>query len=392
MRKVIIFAKNLLIMKSSRYFLIAIVVILLLPLAGHLIWRAQKKNPMDLMIVNKTVPRSAENEVKTLNWVLNYEKVLKDGNDNYDFSRDYYGFHPDALSADRSIKAFRLEDLPELCDKYDGLIYLDNEGVELENQKYASLKYYGGFNNTDYHLLKEMINSDKLVIVEYNFFSEPTEDLIRFNTEQLMDIYSLQWKGKYFKNLAANKVFKEIDKKWLNAHNDYYENEWDYNGPGLVLCNLKQNRVVILPSEEYLNDQPTIKTGKQMSETYNLPEEVSFTGWFNIVHEGENEVISRLDLNLNDDGVEYLKKNGLEASFPVSVKMQDKPVFFLAGDFSKQKVFLPSSKMRIVNDVYRSICKNMTGNPGLFFQTYYLPLMSGILSTHINNKSEGEES
>lgn len=379
-------------MKSSRYFLIAIVVILLLPLAGHLLWRAQKKNPMDLMIVNKTVPRSTENEVKTLNWVLNYQKVLKDGNDNYDFSRDYYGFYPDAVSADRSIKAFRLEDLPELCEKYDGLIYLDNEGVELENQKYSNLKFYGGFNNTDYHLLKEMINSDKLVIVEYNFFSEPTEDLIRFNTEQLMDIYSLHWKGKYFKNLASKKIIGEIDEKWLDRYKNFYDKDWDFKGPGLILCNIKQDRVVVLPAEKYLNDQPVISTTKQMSGFYDLPEEVTYTGWFNIIHEGENKVISTLDLNLNDEGVELLKMNGLEASFPISVKMLDKPVFFLAGDFSKQKVFLPFSKMRIVSDLCRRICKNMTGNPALFFQTYYFPLMSGIISGYLNDTPDKEES
>ncbi|MFW5644520.1 MAG: hypothetical protein ACOCZL_01280 [Bacteroidota bacterium] len=375
-------------MKTSRYFLLAMAVILLLPLAGHLFWRVQKKNPMNLMIINKTVPRSAENEVKTLNWVLNYRKILKNGSDNYDFSRDYYGFHPDAISSDRYIKAFRFEELPELLEKYDGLIYLDNEGVDLENPKFANLRHYGGLNNTDFHLLREMININKLVIVEDNFFSETTEDLIRFNTELLMDIYSLQWKGKYFKNLAPKKVFEEIEEKWLEAYQNFYQADWDFKGPGLVLFNSRQERIVVLPSDKYLNDIPVIKTQEKMAAIYNLPNEVKYNGWFNIIYEGKNEIISTLDLNLNDEGVEFLKKNGLEASFPIAVKMLGKPVFFLAGDFSKQNVFLPFSKIRIVNDVFRGVCKNMTGIPGLFFQNYYLPLMSGIISGHINYKSQ----
>ncbi|MFW5820421.1 MAG: hypothetical protein ACOCWA_03970 [Bacteroidota bacterium] len=378
-------------MKSSVYFFIAVALVILLPLAGHLAWRIQKKNPLDLMIVNKTVLQSSENEVKSLNWVLNYRKVIKNDRQNYDFEKDYFGFHPDAISTDRTIRSFGIDDLSDIKEKYDGLFYLDNKGVELDHQKYANLKYYGGFNNTDFLLLKEMMNNEKLVVVEYNFFSEPTEELIRYNTEQLMDIYSLHWKGKYFKDLSEKKAGKELEEKWFECYKNYSGKEWDYTGPGLILCNLKQDRIIILPKEEYLIDSPVITTTEKTKDQYKLPAEVKYSGWFDIIYEGNNEVISTISLNLNPKGIDFLKQNGLEGSFPASVKMKGKPVYYLAGDFSKQKVFLPFSKMRIINDLYRGICNTMTGNPHVFFQTYYVPFMSGIILDYYDVTSHKEK-
>ncbi len=375
-------------MKNPRYFLLIIVVIVLLPIAGHLLWRIQKERPMDLMIVNKTVPRARMNETKSLNWVLNYHKFQKKGKENYHYSRDYYGFFPDAVTRDRSIKAFRLEDLSELPENYDGLVYLDNEGVDLETSKHSRLGHYGGFNNTDYLLFKEMISQGKLVVVEHNFFSEPTEELIRFNTEQLMDIYSLHWQGKYFKNLSEKKIRNEIDPKWLKYYEDYHQNDWSFKGPGLILCNSKQNRIIVLPEKQYMFGLPFIRTDKQISGTYQIPGEVCYTGWFQVIYEGGNEVISTMDLNLNEEGVNILKSNGLEPEFPVSVKVANKPVFFLAGDFSKQNVFLPTSKVRLISDACRSICMLMPQNPSFFFQTYYFPLMSAILEDNSIIKEE----
>jgi len=202
----------------------------------------QKQKPINLMIVNKTVPGSSQNEVKSLNWVLNYEKVVKAGKEDYDFSKDYYGFHPDAMNEYRTIRSYSLDELPAIESQYDGLIYLDNEGVEYKTPGYSSISHYGGFNQTDYLLLKDMINKNKLVIAEFNFFSDPTEDLVRYNTEQVMDIYSLRWKGKYFKALEKKKIASEMDIKWLDIYKDINGKEWDFNGPGLVLCSEKQER------------------------------------------------------------------------------------------------------------------------------------------------------
>jgi hypothetical protein len=375
-------------MRKSGYLIIVLVVIVLLPLLGHFLWMVQKQKPMNLMIVNKTVPSSSENEVKSLNWVLNYEKVAKHDSEGYDFTKDYFGYHPDALNRERAIKAYRLEELPELENEYDGLIYLDNEGVEYKTPGYSSISHYGGFNQTDYLLLKEMLNNDKLVITEFNFFSEPTEELVRYNTEQLMDVYTLRWKGKFFNDLDKKKIADEIDIKWIDSYKESNNKDWDYKGSGIILCNEKQNRIIVLPSEKYMAEAfPAIETSSENADKYGLPAKTAFGGWFEIVYEGENEVISNINLNLNEAGIEYLKQNGLNSTFPACIKMIDKPVYFLAGDFSKQDVVLAWSKMRIISDLCRGICKGRTKNPGQFFQTYYIPFMSTILEDYHKNNN-----
>jgi hypothetical protein len=380
-------------MKSSRIWIVVIIVVLLLPVLGHLLWMVQKKKPLNLMIVNKSVPTTSHNEVKSFNWVLNYEKVLKAGNEHYDFSKDYYGFHPEAVTEERTIKSYRLEDFPTIRKDYDGIVYLDNQGVELDGQKFSSITYYGGFNQTDYLLMREMMSSGKLVIAEFNFFSDPTEELVRYNTEQMMDIYSLRWKGKFFKNLEKKKIQEEVDPKWFESYSESYNKEWDYSGPGLILCNEKQQRVVVIPADKYMTEKfPTIESLATASDQYGLPDQAAYTGWFEVVHEGNNEVISQINLNLNEEGEELLKMNGLESTFPACIKVPEKPVYFMAGDFSKQNVVMAWSRLRIFSDICRGVCKGMTKNPNRFFQTYYVPLISNILDNYHSTNGIKEKS
>jgi len=377
-------SSKLITMKSLKVIIILLGIIIILPALGHLIWMVQKKQELNLLIVNKSVEESSQNEVKTLNWVLNFDKVLKNNDDHYDFTSDYYGFHPDAVTEDRSIRAYKLEDFSFIHENYDGLIFLDNNGVEL-NTSNSTLDYYGGLNQTDFLLIKDMIDSSKMVVAEFNFFSEHTDDLVRYNTETLLDIYTLRWKGKYFKDLSRKALEDEIDTAWFSTYSDFYEKQWDFSGEGLIMYNYKNDYILVLPAREYMDANGlTIETCESAVNDYGLPEEASYDGWFEVVYEGENEVLSTLNPNLNEEGKELFLKNGLDPVFPVSIKMKDKPVYFLAGDFSKQNVFLSSSRVRIVSDACRLICKGMTSNPRRFFHTYYVPFMSGILKEYEN--------
>ena len=375
-------------MKRLTILLVLLAVIVLLPALGRLFWVLKKEQPLNLVIVNKTVTPDWGNEMKALNWVLNYMKILKTGNIPYDFTKDYFGYHPDAVTEDRSIRSYTLGELEQLTRSNDGVIYLDNEGVDVSIQ---GIEHYGGFNQIDFYLLDGMMHSGKLVISEFNFFSDPTEDLIRYNTERLMDIYSLRWKGKFFENLDQKKIDRNIDQKWIDCYEDENSAGWNFTGPGLILCNEKQNRVLVLPADIYMHDNtPVIHTTSKIADAYSLPEEAAFTGWFDVVYEGGNEVISYIDLKLNEAGIELFKSNGLDPVIPATIKVIDKPVYFFAGDFSKQKVYLTWSKMDILSDLCRFVCRGMTKNPQQFFQTYYVPFMSTILEDYYRNLNKEE--
>jgi hypothetical protein len=207
----------------------------------------------------------------------------------------------------------------------------------------------------------------------------------------LIDVYSLGWRGKYFKNLSANKIEKEISQKWIDIYKDYSNTNWEFNGPGILLIHDKQKRILVLPEAKYMSKKyPEVVTVNDYAASMCLPERTAYTGWFDIFYPGENIVISSFDMNLNEQGIELLKSNGLSNIFPACVKSTDDMLYFLSGDFSKQSVFLPSSRIRLVNDISMAICKNMTGTPGKFFQTYYVPFMSCILDDYYTKKTNNQ--
>lgn len=376
-------------MKTTRTVLVILAIIIILPFLGYLLWIIQKDQPLDLMIVNKSVANVHSNEVKAFNWVLNYKKIVKSTRSTYDYTRDYYGFFPDPVYEGDYIKSFKLEEIPALIEQYDGLIFLDNAGVESKALGNGKAAFYGGFNQNDYLLLREMYSKNKLIVAENNFFSEPTEDLVRYNTEQLLDVYYLHWKGKLFKNLDQKKVEDEIGKKWIDVYTQTNNSSWDLEGPGLILLNNKQSRILVLPQSTYMvSDYPTINTDEELASFYSLPLSVPYDGWFQVVYEGKNQVISYFNLQLNEAGREVLKSGGLDYIFPATIALNSDHHYFLAGDFSKQDVMLTCSKSRLLSGSLSSFCKLIEGSPAPFFQNYYVPFMSTILENYLNGKDD----
>ncbi len=353
-----------------------------MPLFGRLLWELPKGKKVDLLIINKTVKDNPHNQLKPFNWVLNYKKYVKSDNDCYDYKKDYYGFHPDAPMPELLIRTFGLNDVSSLQSNHNLLYFIDNEGVSLNGMLPDGPDHYGGLNQNDYLLVKAFYEQSKPVIAEYNFFSAPTEDLVRFNTEQLVDIYHIGWRGRYIDDLNMKKVTEYLDKKWLDRYKDYFGNNWNFEGSGIVLVNDRQKRIIVLPSDEYMiENYPAIRTEEKHAVFYNIPPSVAFTGWFSVVYQGKNEVISSLDLNLNEEGIELLKRNGIDSVFPATIRGKNN-FYYLAGNYSEGNVILTFSKYRIFSDVLRLVSRNMTGNPDQFFHTYYFPFMTSILDIY----------
>ena len=372
-------------MKAYRYFIILLGIIIALPFAGRLFWLMKKSKPINIVIINKSVEKSSQNEVKTLNWTLNFGKYVNSDGDIYNFRYDYLGYFPDAASESRKVKSYKLEEISSIAESNDALFFIDNSGIKLKKDDKKSPKgiAYGGFNQNDYFLLKEMISRQKLVVAEYNFFSPPTEDLVRYNTEQFLDIYSLGWTGKFFNNLSKEQVSEDISGNWFDLYKQYYSTDWDFEGPGIILINLQQNRIIVLPAEKYMNSKfPEVVTAQEIASLYYIPQKAAYTGWFEISFEGKNKVISNFDLNLNKEGVNLLRKNGIESEFPAVIESVNKKFYYMAGDFSKVNVYLPISRLGFISRIILNLGKGKTQNPGRFFQVYYNFLLTSILNDY----------
>ena len=69
------------------------------------------------------------------------------------------------------------------------------------NKSRKSRKLYGGLNNNDFLLLKEMKDRNKLIIMEYNSFDFPTAQFESVRTQEKLGIVFSGWSGKYFSSL-----------------------------------------------------------------------------------------------------------------------------------------------------------------------------------------------
>ncbi|MFZ2913772.1 MAG: hypothetical protein WAZ99_06190, partial [Rectinemataceae bacterium] len=90
----------------------------LLFLAPFLIWRLGPAKPMNIWVIDKTVPYTDYKEHAGLHWILKNEKITKAGSKLlYDEKSDYFGFYPSGKAS------WRESPLPTSGPKPD-LIYL----------------------------------------------------------------------------------------------------------------------------------------------------------------------------------------------------------------------------------------------------------------------------
>src|SRR5690606_7929637 len=94
--------------------LIILVLIFALPLINLIRWTFQEKRPMDIAIVDKTVPNLERLKHKSFVWILNNGRFVKsEKKRSYSFRKDYYGFSPTRPLKERGsiTKEYRLSEL-----------------------------------------------------------------------------------------------------------------------------------------------------------------------------------------------------------------------------------------------------------------------------------------
>jgi len=173
--------------------IIILVIILILPAVGFFGWFFQEKKPIDIVILDKTVHSLDRVKHRSLNWVLDNDRFVKDNNRKYSLKNDYYGFYPIKPLRSKKFRKndFRLAEVIDFADSYDALYYADTYGVFFNdwyqgiNRSRYSRKLYGGLNSNDYFLLSEMKKRNKLTILEYNSFDYPTDAYEKYRVEEL---------------------------------------------------------------------------------------------------------------------------------------------------------------------------------------------------------------
>ncbi len=366
-------------------------VLLLIPAVSFIRWAFQEKKPIDIVILDKSVPTLDRLGHRSFIYVLtNGRYVRGEKGGSFSAARDYYGFEPLRPVREKQFrkKDFRLTELIDLAENNDAMYYTDTYGVFFNDwyqgikKTRRSRKLYGGLNNNDYLLMVEMKKRDKLVILEYNTFDYPTAPLEKFKTEELLGITSSGWMGQYYRTLDT--VTQQAVPAWMPAlYRKQYREPWTFTRPGVVL--LKDNSIIVLEEGTHLATAlPMIRTTGTAAGQYGLPEMVSFTNSFDLIDPGRNNVISEFVLNTTPAGDTILMANDLKPVFPaVTQEPLARKTYYFSGDFANNSVPFWTARLRNIERSGKALLySDKPEDPRRFFWLYYKPLINSIFGEY----------
>jgi len=369
--------------------IIVILLILAVPFIFYLSWTFQDKKPFDIAILDKTVPTLDRLNHKSITWILtNSRFVKKEKKNSYSYKKDYYGFAPTRPLKDRgSVRMeYHLGEMMDLPEKIDAMYFADTYGVFFNdwyagvNKSRRSRKIYGGLTNTDYLLLNEMKNRNKLVIVEYNTFDYPTPAFESYRTQEKLGITFSGWTGKYFEKLDTTAKGFPV---WMTSmYRKEYKQPWKFTKPGIVL--LSDKNIIVLEEGTHLkNAMPHIITDTANCQRYGVPSSVAFTNWFDIIDPVANEVVSKFELETTSIGDTLLGSQMLKSVFPaVVLDPINRRTYYFSGDFAANKVIYCSSRIKGFDKLKLFLYSDKPDDPRRFFWLYYKPLLNSIFNEY----------
>ncbi|HOP59286.1 MAG TPA: hypothetical protein PLR52_07695 [Bacteroidales bacterium] len=368
---------------------IILAVLLALPVINLLRWTFQTKKPMGIIIVDKTVPTLEREKHKSFNWIITNDRfVKKENGKSFSYKKDYYGFVPTRPLKERKWdrNEYRLADLAVLPEEADALYITDTYGVFFNdwyqgiNKSRRTRKLYGGLNNNDNLLIKEMKDRNKLVVLEYNCFDYPTAEYESFRIQERLNIKFSGWTGKYFSSLDTTGPDFPI---WMTAmYRQQYKKPWNYSKAGIVILNEK-NIIVLEEGVQLDKPLPLIVSDSSYCSKWDLPASVSFDQWFDIIDPYDNTVISDFVIETNSAGNELLNEYGLDNTFPAVIRepLEGKTYYF-SGDFASTNIPVWTSRFVGIEKIKGLFYSKDAEDTGRFFWLYYKPLIKGIFNDY----------
>ncbi|MGB9746001.1 MAG: hypothetical protein ACPLXM_03650 [Bacteroidales bacterium] len=374
-------------MKTFRIILVLLVLLILIPFAGHLLWRFDTQRQMGVILVDKSVTDICRTSHLPFIWILNHLRFTKADGKPYDLATDYYGFLPLAPANSRNfeVKRIRLDDIEELSDRNDVLFYADTKGITYGEwfmgssgeKKGSTIKIIGGLNQNDYLLLRNMYEKNKTVIAEHQFFSSASDPLVLNKTAEMFKIDYSYWHGRYFPKLDTAKN-PELLPEFVVSYTRLYGQPWRFKGPGIIF--IRGGRIVVLDQKDLVSTIPLIVTPKNKAREYNLPDTIAYPGWFEISGSGPgNEIFAEFYIPVNDSGKARMEREMIPVRFPAVIhSLQKQSFWYFTGDFSDCKI--PYWTRKIKNwDKISLLHSSSPQKTTTFVWNYYIPLVERIL-------------
>lgn len=359
-------------------------ILFLLMLLPFLLWQVEPVKPLNVAMLDKTVPNESRREHLGLTFALNQLKYRFDSQDMYDLLKDYYGFYPDDTAQTWEVKPF-----PDVYKDYDVVYLADTYGIyhrdlpyniHIEREGARSQRIYGGLEMHEWGAIIKWINSkpNSLFVAEFNSFASPTQSVVR---ESITDYLGLDWGGwvaRYFEELDPKKNL-EVP-QWIVEE---FGDSWQYSGPGFLLVNDFTYEVVCLEAEPHLEQKKiNLRFTKEGEEFFGLTESPHYGYWFDIITPKNNaKVLAEYEWYLTDEGKALLTEKGVPLEFSAVFQTQRGSSFsyYFAGDYNDIGRVPKIYQMKWLPQVYEQIEKYSDSS---FYWSTYFPMMEKILKLH----------
>jgi hypothetical protein len=374
--------------KTLLIIVIILAVILALPVFNLVQWFFQAKKPLEIILLDKTASTLERENHRAISWILTHERYVDSTRRGYNYKKDYFGWFSLRPLRDREYKIndYRLTDVINFAKKYDALYIADTYGVTT-NDWYRSIfksrrarKLYGGLNNTDNLLIKEMKDRNKLVILEYNSFDYPTAAFDSYRTQERLGIQFTGWTGKHFSSLDT--TIRDFPVWMTQLYRKEHHKPWNFTKGGIVL--LSQKSIIVLEEGTHLSGtMPIIVSDTATCEKFGVSGNVAFDDWFDIINPVACKVISTYHLPTTTMGDSLLAEYQLPNVFPAVTQETTAPtVYYFAGNFAYSDKPMWTAKFKGIEMLENFFYTDKADDPRRFFWLYYKPLVNTIFGDY----------
>lgn len=354
-------------------------------------WNNMPDTPLNIWIVDKTVPTPDYREHKGLMWILNHNKVIneKTGKElRYD--KDYFGFFP------VSEEVYDVRMIPD-TKEYPDLIYLtDTYGVYTDDYLVSNAKgtssnlLYGGLDKVELNKILSNIGYGNTLIGEFNIASSPTNVENRKELEAIFGVKWSGWKGRYFKELEHG---FEVPKLMVENYEKQEMGEWNFKGPGYVLVS-ENDEIVVLENEKHIGDKGlSIKFQEGYNSEFEVEKNIPYYYWFEFLKADENtEIIANYYLDLSSEGEKVLNDLGLSTVFTAVTRKTNSEYtsYYFCGDFADLDHVNKNWNYYGLQKIKKTTSFSNKEAPDYFYWNAYVPMMTKIISDLGNVKEQRE--
>ena len=321
----------------KKFIIIFVAIIGLILTWPYIAWRCIPEKPIQVIILDKTVPVNNYREHKALVWLLdNLRYVNKDTGRSFAFDKDYYGFFP------LPDQKFEIKPLPTDLNNAELIYIADTYGVYTYDFYRDNIRgersqlIYGGLEEAEIITIEQNLTRKNTLIAEFNSLASPTSNQARERMENILAVKWTGWIGRYFSELSAKNI--DVPLWMVRNYEQQYGTPWSFEGAGFVFVNKDDHLFVLRAGFEIGPKMNRIIFTQEAINEYKVTNDLEYAYWFDIVDVNRNSnanILANYKLDVTNQGEKILVEHGLSSVFPAIVKT-DLPyhTYYFAGDYA----------------------------------------------------------